>query len=211
MFDVGWQELFVIGIVAVIVIGPKDLPRVLRTVTMGIRKIRGMAREFQDSIEELAREADLHELRKEIEQVGDTDFEKDLQTIIDPDREIEKSVEEIGRSLDETAAPDTGTVAASETAEPAAAETASSAGEEPVASKATPAAIDPAAAEKVASADPGAAAPAGEEPAEAKTKPAAKKPRKRKAAAKKPAKPKAAPADDAAAKEKEENEAGEAP
>lgn len=106
MFDIGWQELFVIAIVAVVVIGPKDLPRALRTVTLGIRKIRSMARDFQDGIDELAREAELQELRKEIEQATDADLEKELESIADPAREVEQSVQEIGQSLAEPAAPE---------------------------------------------------------------------------------------------------------
>lgn len=101
MFDIGWQELLVIGLVAIIVVGPKDLPRVLRAVTLGIRKIRGMARDFQDGIDELAREADLQELRKEIEQASTADLEKEFESIADPAREIEQSMREVGRSIDE--------------------------------------------------------------------------------------------------------------
>jgi len=104
VFDIGWQELFVIGLVAIIVVGPKDLPRVLRAVTLGIRKIRGMARDFQDGIDELAREADLQELRKEIEQASTADLEKEFESIADPAREIEQSVREIGRSAEAPAA-----------------------------------------------------------------------------------------------------------
>lgn len=123
-----------IGIVAVIVIGPKDLPRVLRTVTLGMRKIRAMARDFQDSIDELAREAELHELRKEIEKTADADIEKELQSIVDPAREMEESVREIGRSLDEPAAPETPPPAVPEPS------TAAPAAEEPVQPAAAPAA-----------------------------------------------------------------------
>jgi len=101
LFDIGWQELLIIGLVAVIVIGPKDLPRVLRTVTLGVRKLRGMARDFQDSLDELAREADLQDLRKEIEDsAAGTDFHKEIESIADPAREIEKSVREIGAPLE---------------------------------------------------------------------------------------------------------------
>lgn len=103
MFDIGWQELFIIGLVTIIVIGPKDLPRVLRMVTLGMRKVRSMARDFQDGIEELAREAELHELRKEIEKASSADLEQELQSIADPAREVEQSMRDIGRSLDEPA------------------------------------------------------------------------------------------------------------
>lgn len=100
MFDIGWQELFLIGLVAIIVIGPKDLPRVLRTVTLGIRKVRGMAREFQDGIDELAREADLHDLRKEIEEGVGGDLQDEIKSIGDPARDVEASVREIGDALE---------------------------------------------------------------------------------------------------------------
>lgn len=99
MFDIGWQELFIVGLVAIVVVGPKELPRVLRTVTLGIRKIRGMARDFQDSIDELAREADLADMRKEIEDAATADFKDELNTIADPAREIEESAREISSSI----------------------------------------------------------------------------------------------------------------
>src|SRR5476649_1647608 len=67
MFDFGWSELAVIAVVALVVIGPKDLPRVLRTVGYWMRKVRTIATEFQTSIEQMAREAELDDLRKQVE------------------------------------------------------------------------------------------------------------------------------------------------
>ena len=46
MFDLGWQEFMLIALIALIVVGPKDLPRVIRAVSQGIRRVRGVAREF---------------------------------------------------------------------------------------------------------------------------------------------------------------------
>lgn len=63
MFDIGWSELLVIGALALIVVGPKDLPMMLRTLGQYVGKARGMARDFQRTMEDAAREADLHELR----------------------------------------------------------------------------------------------------------------------------------------------------
>ena len=57
MLDVGWQELFLIAVITIIVVGPKEIPRVLRTVTLWVRKVKDMAREFQTSIDDIAREA----------------------------------------------------------------------------------------------------------------------------------------------------------
>ena len=67
MFDLGWSEMAVIAVVALVVIGPKDLPVVLRTVGQYVRKARAMAAEFQSGIEQMARETELEQMRKEIE------------------------------------------------------------------------------------------------------------------------------------------------
>jgi sec-independent protein translocase protein TatB len=69
MFDIGWGELLVIGIVALIVIGPKELPTVLRTVGQWMGKVRRMASEFQGQFQEAMREAELSELRKEVDEM----------------------------------------------------------------------------------------------------------------------------------------------
>jgi sec-independent protein translocase protein TatB len=66
MFDIGWSELLVIAAVAIIFVGPKDLPRMMRTIGQYMAKVRAMAREFQTSFEDLARETELDELRKEV-------------------------------------------------------------------------------------------------------------------------------------------------
>ena len=63
MLDMGWTEILLIGVVALIVVGPKDLPRMLRTLGQYAGKMRGMAREFQRSMDDSAREADLAELK----------------------------------------------------------------------------------------------------------------------------------------------------
>ncbi|MFG1419647.1 Sec-independent protein translocase protein TatB [Xanthobacter sp. V0B-10] len=72
MFEIGWSELMLIGIVALIVIGPKELPSVLRTVGRTVGKLRRMAGEFQGQFQEALREADIAEMRKEISDVTDT-------------------------------------------------------------------------------------------------------------------------------------------
>ncbi|OYY10659.1 MAG: twin arginine-targeting protein translocase TatB [Rhizobiales bacterium 35-68-8] len=66
MFDIGWSELMLIGVVALIVIGPKELPSVLRTVGRTITKLRRMAGEFQGQFQDALREAELSDIRKEI-------------------------------------------------------------------------------------------------------------------------------------------------
>jgi len=70
MFDVGWSELLLIGIVALVVIGPKDLPKVLRAVGTMMSKVRSMANEFQGQFQEAMRDAELADLKKEAEKLA---------------------------------------------------------------------------------------------------------------------------------------------
>src|SRR5262245_56749907 len=69
MFDIGWSELLVIGIVALIAIGPKELPGVLRSVGQWMGKIRRMASEFQGQFQEAMREAEMADLKKQVDDV----------------------------------------------------------------------------------------------------------------------------------------------
>ena len=67
MFDIGWGELVVIGIVALIAIGPKELPGVLRSMGQWMGKIRRMSAEFQGQFQEALREAEVADLKKQAE------------------------------------------------------------------------------------------------------------------------------------------------
>ena len=59
MFDIGWTEMALVAVVIIVVVGPKELPVVLRTIGRAVFHARAMAREFRDSIDEMADEADL--------------------------------------------------------------------------------------------------------------------------------------------------------
>lgn len=72
MLDMSWGEVMLIGGVALIVIGPKDLPKALRTVGQVTSKLRRMAGEFQMQFNEAIREAELDEVRKEVDGIRDT-------------------------------------------------------------------------------------------------------------------------------------------
>lgn len=99
MLDMGWSELLLIGVIALIVVGPKDLPRMLRTFGQFVGKMRGMARDFQRSMDEAAREADMNELK------GIKDTLNDVRSIqSDAAGAIRKGLsnidDEIGKSAD---------------------------------------------------------------------------------------------------------------
>lgn len=70
MFDIGWPEMAVIMLVAIIIIGPKDLPRMARAIGKWTGKARAMARDFQRSLDDMAREAELEDIKKSIDKVG---------------------------------------------------------------------------------------------------------------------------------------------
>ena len=84
MLDIGWPELFLIAVVTIIVVGPKELPRVVRTVSGVIRKVRGLAGEFQTTLDDMAREADLEDIKKEIERVSQVDVADEFKATFDP-------------------------------------------------------------------------------------------------------------------------------
>ncbi len=72
MFDIGWSELVVIAVVALIAIGPKELPGVLRTVGQWMGKVRRMAAEFQGQFNEAMREAEMADLKKSFDEIKET-------------------------------------------------------------------------------------------------------------------------------------------
>ncbi|HEY1473882.1 MAG TPA: Sec-independent protein translocase protein TatB [Pseudolabrys sp.] len=95
MFNFGWGELVVIGIVALIAIGPKELPTVLRTLGQWMGKVRRMANEFQGQFQEALREAEFADLKKHADDISSSVSE--LSTI-DPLADVQKDVE---RSFEE--------------------------------------------------------------------------------------------------------------
>lgn len=84
MFDVAWSELLVIGVVAIVVVGPKDLPKVLRATGQMMRKARGLADEFKAGIHDLIEEAELEETKKSIHHVSNFDPRNRPDAFIDP-------------------------------------------------------------------------------------------------------------------------------
>jgi sec-independent protein translocase protein TatB len=91
LFDIGWSEMAIIMVLALIIIGPKDLPRVARSIGQWVRKGRMLAREFQSSLEDMAKEAELDDVKKEIEKVGKTDLKKAVESSIDPKGELKSA------------------------------------------------------------------------------------------------------------------------
>ena len=92
MFDIGWQEIFIIAVLALLVVGPKELPRGLKTVTQLIRRARQMARDFQTGIDDIVRESDVQELRQSIESTANADLKDQFMDAVDPDGDVTKEM-----------------------------------------------------------------------------------------------------------------------
>jgi sec-independent protein translocase protein TatB len=92
LFDLGMSELLVIGVIALIVIGPKDLPKALRVAGFWVKKARTLSREFQTSVEQMIREAELDEMRQELKKATEIDVEKEFRQTIDPTGSLAESL-----------------------------------------------------------------------------------------------------------------------
>ncbi len=92
MFDIGWGEFLLVGIIALIVIGPKELPTVMRTLGHWIGRVKRMASEFQGQFQEALREAELDDLKKQA-----ADLTGSVGDLANPLGDVQKDVE---RALD---------------------------------------------------------------------------------------------------------------
>ena len=92
LFDIGWPEFMLIGLVALVVIGPKDLPRALRTAGFWVRKARTLSREFQNSVDQMIREAELDDVHQELKKATDFDIGAELHNAVDPTGSLTESI-----------------------------------------------------------------------------------------------------------------------
>ena len=99
MFEIGWSELLLIAVVALIAIGPKELPTVLRTLGQWMSKLRRMASEFQSQFQEVMREAEMADLKKQVD-----DMTHDIKNY-DPLKGVRTDVESIGKDIETPAVP----------------------------------------------------------------------------------------------------------
>jgi sec-independent protein translocase protein TatB len=100
MFDIGWQEIFIIAVVVIIIVGPKDLPRVLRTVGLWTGKARSMVREFQGHLDDMVRESELEDFKKEIQKAADEPLGQAYEHIVGDDGAMADAFEFGGEEFD---------------------------------------------------------------------------------------------------------------
>ena len=93
MFDISWTEFLLIGVVALVVIGPKELPAVLRTLGQWTRRARSMAADFQSQFQEAMREAEMADLKKQVD-----DIAHGIKSY-DPLKDVRADVEAAGKDI----------------------------------------------------------------------------------------------------------------
>ncbi|HIG08968.1 MAG TPA: twin-arginine translocase subunit TatB [Alphaproteobacteria bacterium] len=87
MLDIGWTEILVITVIALFVVGPKDIPKALRTVGIWIGKLKSLSREFQNTVDDAVRDSELDEVKKQIESAR-TGITKGMTETIDSEGEL---------------------------------------------------------------------------------------------------------------------------
>jgi sec-independent protein translocase protein TatB len=92
MFDFSWGELLIVGAVALVVLGPKELPNALRTITNLTKSARRLAGEFQSGVNEIVREAELEDARKAAQSISKGSISKAIEQAVDPKGEMKASV-----------------------------------------------------------------------------------------------------------------------
>lgn len=178
MFDIGWTEMLVIAVVMIVVVGPKDLPKMLRTFGRTTAKLRSMAGDFQKQFNDALKEAELDDVKKSVDSLRSLNPANEIKKQLNP---FEKAAADVRAGLDKALKPTTPA-----TGDAAAAAKATAAAAAP----STPAPAEPAAAPLVPGPTempppPVFAAPEPAPPAPAKAEAAKPEPAKRAATAKK--------------------------
>src|SRR3954471_22689736 len=95
MFDLSWGEMGIIAVVALVVLGPKELPNALRTMSMLMKNARKLAGEFQSGVNEIIREADLEDARKKLQEVtslNKSEMKSAIEKAVDPTGEMKSAL-----------------------------------------------------------------------------------------------------------------------
>ena len=97
MFDIGWTEMLVIAVVMIVVVGPKDLPRMLRTTGRSVSKLRSMAGDFQRQFNEALKEAELDDVKKSVDELRGLNPTTQIRKAVNP---FEKAAADVRAGLE---------------------------------------------------------------------------------------------------------------
>jgi len=102
MFDLSWGEMGIIAVVALVVLGPKELPNALRTMSGLMKNARKLANEFQSGVNEIIREADLEEARKKLAEVNKGSIQSAIEKAVDPTGEVKTALKDAAADANST-------------------------------------------------------------------------------------------------------------
>ena len=105
MFDIGWPELFIIAVVVLLVVGPKDLPKVLRTVGHLAGKAKRITQEFRTHVDDMVRESELDDVRKQMNEISEDSLEDLAGSSVALEEEFHDAINFDGEDYVSVAAP----------------------------------------------------------------------------------------------------------
>ncbi len=114
MFDVGMSELMVVAVVALVVIGPKDLPRTLRALGQMVTRMRGLAGDFSRHFDDMLREADLADTKRQMLDLGSQGADGVIKSVVDPDGAVARGLELLDTDAKDVSSPEEKSGAASD-------------------------------------------------------------------------------------------------
>ena len=109
MFDIGWSEMLIIAVVTLVVLGPKELPHALKTFSHWMRAARKLGSEFQSGVNDIVREAELDDAKRELQKLSKNSISDKIEKAIDPTGDPKKAInapmEETKAALSQTDTP----------------------------------------------------------------------------------------------------------
>lgn len=93
MLDIGWTEILTVVVLAVLVIGPRDLPKAMRGVAKTIGKVKSMLRQFQNELDTMLRDSELDEVKNQIQATRNFNVKDQVGKALDPDSKIQSALD----------------------------------------------------------------------------------------------------------------------
>ncbi len=92
MIDIGWSEMAVVALIALLILGPKELPKAMRMVARWVKKLRGMTRDVQSGFDQMIRDAELEDAKKAVQGISSGSLNKTISDTIDPTGVVGESI-----------------------------------------------------------------------------------------------------------------------
>jgi len=93
MFDLGWWELAIVGLLMILILGPKELPHAMRAMAKFLRKARRLASEFQGHMDDLMRESELADVKETVQSISKKDIGREIEKVVDPTGEFSAEID----------------------------------------------------------------------------------------------------------------------